>query len=253
VNLIGAIEQSCDVYFYQLSQRLGVENWAEYARECGFGRRTGIDLPEEAAGLVPDSAYYDRRYGKRGWTSSLVLNLGIGQGEILSTPLQLAVFYAAIANGGATKRPRVFHSLMVSGSETIRGGSEDGLHLPFSRETLATLQHALRQVVAGEHGTAKVVNFPDLDVAGKTGTAQNPHGENHSWFACYAPYDEPEIVIVALVENAGQGSEVAAPLCGEILRFYFGLPEQTLKTAEPLAADAETPPSADLPKAVTPE
>ena len=101
----------------------------------------------------------------------------------------------------------------------------DGISLPFSRQTLATLQHSLREVVIGEDATAKVVNFPDLTVAGKTGTAQNPHGENHSWFACYAPYEAPEIVVVALVENAGQGSEVAAPLCGEILRFYFGLPE----------------------------
>ena len=233
VNLTEALEQSCDVYFYQLAQRIGVERWSEYARKCGFGGLTGIDLPDESSGLVPDSAWYNQRYGRRGWTSTLVLNLGIGQGEFLTTPLQLARFFAAIANDGFVVQPHVFRSLQVESARGIPYQPGKGLDLHLRPETVATLKRAARQVVAGPRGTARVVNFPDLAVAGKTGTAQNPHGDNHSWFACYAPADAPEFVVVALVENSGQGSEVAAPLCGEVLRFWFKLP--------PLPAGWRTP------------
>jgi len=241
LDLTGAIEQSCDVYFYLLGQRLGVERWAECARECGFGRKTDIDLPNEASGLVPDSAYYNRRYGKRGWTWTLILNLAIGQGEFLSTPLQLAQFYAALANDGVAMRPHLLLSLTLAGDHEVRQEPRESFHLPFSPQTLHVLQRSLRLVVNGEHGTAHSVNFPDLAVAGKTGTAQNPHGENHAWFACYAPYDDPQLVVVALVENAGHGGEIAAPLCGEILRHYFELPSLD-KPEIP-----ETPPAANQP------
>jgi penicillin-binding protein 2 len=226
LDLAGAIEHSCDVYFYQLGQRLGVERWAEFTAKCGFGKVTGIDLPNESAGLVPDSAYYDRRFGKRGWTSSLVLNLAIGQGEFLVTPLQLAVFFAAIANGGTAVQPRVLsYYTMSDGEESVPPDIKYLPSLPMSETTLETLQRSLRRVVASPEGTAHGLNYPDLEIAGKTGTAQNPHGDNHSWFACYAPASDPQLVVVAIVENAGHGSEVAAPLCGEILRHYFGLPD----------------------------
>ena len=246
VDMIGAIEQSCDVYFYLLGQRLGVEHWAEYARESGFGRRTGIDLPNEAGGLVPDSAYYDRRYGKRGWTWTLILNLAIGQGELLSTPLHLAAYYCAVANDGVAFKPHLLQSLTLSGTHEVRQPVRESHRLPYSRETLSVLQRGLRKVVTGEHGTAKHLNYPDLAIAGKTGTAQNPHGDNHAWFACYAPYDDPELVVIALVENAGHGGEIAAPLCGEIMRYYFDLPSLDQPEVDSTAA-AQSEPRAETP------
>jgi len=237
LSLIGALEQSCDVYFYQLSQLLGVDHWADAARECGFGEPTGIDLPDEEGGLVPDSRYYDKRYGKRGWTWTLVLNLGIGQGEFLTTPMQIAQFFATIANDGRIIQPRVVRSYRMLNGNSVPTPVVTHGSLPYSRTTITLLQQALRAVVAGEHGSGRVVSFPDLTVAGKTGTAQNPHGDNHSWFACYAPIDDPQIVVIALVENAGHGSEVAAPLCGEVLRFYFDLPPLAVPVATPQVAE----------------
>jgi penicillin-binding protein 2 len=224
LNLYEAIEQSCDVYFYQLAERLGVENIANFARKCGFGSPTGIDLPDEAGGLVPDSAYYNSRYGRRGWTKTVAVNLGIGQGELLTTPLQVATFFAALSNGGVAMRPHVLQALQMQSGERLPQRPQVAYRLPFSPETIGHLQQALRNVVAGPHGTAHGLNYPDLAIAGKTGTAQNPHGREHSWFVCYAPFDHPELVVAALVENAGHGSEIAAPLCAEVMRKYFGLP-----------------------------
>lgn len=246
VNLSGAIEQSCDVYFYQLAQRLGVEVWADYARRSGFARRTGIDLPGEAIGLVPDSSYYNRIYGKRKWTSTLVLNLGIGQGEFLATPLQVALYYCALANDGLAMRPRILGSLRTQDMDIAPTRPRESYRLPYSKSTLSALNNALRRVVSAVNGTARVLNYPDLKIAGKTGTAQNPHGDNHSWFVGYAPYDKPEMVVVAIVENAGEGSKVAAPLCGEVFRYYFeldadsGLTEMPGETAIVLSADTGT-------------
>jgi penicillin-binding protein 2 len=233
LDMVGAIAQSCDVYFYQLGQKLGVERWAKYGRDCGFGRRTGIDLPDEAAGLVPDSAYYNRRYGDRKWSKFLILNLAIGQGEFLVTPLQLAQFYCAMANDGVAMRPTLLHSLLLEDADPIRQRPKESYRLPFSESSLRVLQEGLRAVIAGGHGTASALNYKDLAIAGKTGTAQNPHGKDHSWFACYAPFDNPQLVVAALVENAGHGSEVAAPICGEVMRFYFGLPSLKPKAPQP--------------------
>jgi penicillin-binding protein 2 len=240
VNLVEAIAQSCDVYFYQLAEKLGVNTWADYARMSGLGLATGIDLPGEKNGLVPDSAYYDERYGRRGWTRTLAINLGIGQGELLCTPLQIATFYCAVANDGVAMTPRVLGALRMHTGEEVPNPTSVAYRLPYSKENLSLLQLATRTVVEGKNGTARVVNYPDLEVAGKTGTAQNPHGENHAWFACYAPYRAPEIVVVALVENSGQGSEIAAPLCGEVLRYYFGLPSLDAPEVPPVPETYDT-------------
>lgn len=109
-----------------------------------------------------------------------------------------------------------------------------------TRATIQTLQRSLRRVVASPQGTAHGLNYPDLEIAGKTGTAQNPHGDNHSWFACYAPASDPQLVVVALVENAGHGSEVAAPVCGKILRHYFGLPDLQRTPAAPATTSIDS-------------
>lgn len=221
LSVIPAIEQSCDVFFYQLGYKLGLEEFNRFSRACGFGHKTGIDLPQEAAGNVPDKQWYDRHYGERQWTQAVLLNLGIGQGEILVTPLQLAQFYCGLANDGLVYRPHLLKAEIGPDGREMPRGSELSFTLPFTQKTIEILKEGLIGVVNGEHGTAHGSRLKDVTVAGKTGTAQNPHGEDHSWFVGFAPAEAPEIVVSAIVENAGHGSEVAAPLVRNIIKAYM--------------------------------
>lgn len=221
LNAAHTLEQSCDVYMYQLGLKLGIDKMAEYYGKCGFGTITGIDLPREAAGLNPTTEWYDEHYGKRKWTNALALNNSIGQGELLVTPLQLAQFYCGLANDGVVYKPH-----LVRGIEELNGPLEEirpevSFNLPFSKHTMNILLEGLRLVVEGKHGTAKILANDFYSVGGKTGTAQNPHGDNHSWFAGVAPLENPEIIVVAIIENAGHGSEVAAPIVGSIIKTYM--------------------------------
>ena len=221
VSVVEAIAQSCDVYFYQLGYKLGLEEYARFSRACGFGRKTGIDLPQEFSGNVPDKAYYDKKIGPGKWTQAVLLNLAIGQGELLSTPLQLAQFYCGLANKGRVYRPHLLKSTIEpDGRETSRGG-ELAFTLPFSEATLEILVEGLVSVMQGEHGTARGSRIPGVTMAGKTGTAQNPHGEDHAWFVGFAPAENPEIVACAIVENAGHGSTWAAPAVRSIIKAYL--------------------------------
>jgi penicillin-binding protein 2 len=220
LGIISAIEQSCDVYFYQLGYKLGLEEFHRFSLTCGFAAKTGIDLPQEASGNIPNKAWYDRHIGEKQWTQAVLLNLGIGQGEILVTPLQVAQFFCGLANEGKIYRPHFLKATIGSdGRETIRGGELVSV-LPFSPETIAILKEGLFRVVHGEHGTARGSRIRGVTMAGKTGTAQNPHGENHSWFVGFAPVENPEIVVCVIVENAGHGSDVAAPAVRDIIKAY---------------------------------
>jgi penicillin-binding protein 2 len=216
-----SLEQSCDIYMYQLGQKLGVDVLSEYFGKCGFGKKTGIDIPGEVAGLNPNSVYYDERYGKNKWTTGLVLNNSIGQGEILSTPLQLAQFFCGLAMNGVVYRPHVVEKITRPNGEITRTVPEEVFRLPFSQSTMDVLLEGLRLVVEGEHGTARSLRNRDYTIGGKTGTAQNPHGLEHSLFVGVAPLDAPEIVVCAVVENAGHGSVVAAPVVGQVIRAYM--------------------------------
>ncbi len=217
----GALEQSCDVYLYQLGWMLGVDRLAEYYDGCGLGHLTGIDLPEEEAGLNPNSAYYDQRYGTDKWSPALVLNNAIGQGELLVTPLQLALFFCGLANEGVVYQPHVVKTIWPSAGGQVNVTPKVAFSLPFSQSTRNVLFEGMRRVVEGEHGTARRLRNRYYSVGGKTGTAQNPHGEDHSWFVGVAPLESPEIVVCAIVENAGHGSDVAAPVVGSVIRAYM--------------------------------
>ena len=221
LNMYGGVERSCDVYFYQLGQLLGVDAWADYARKCGFGEKTGIDLTGEKAGIVPTSAYYDEVFGKRKWSPYLILNLSIGQGEFTITPLQLAQFYCGLANHGVVNQPHLLKQIIEPSGVVHDVEPVLAFNLPFSQRTIDILRESLKLVIGGDHGTARSLRNKFYAVAGKTGTAQNPHGDNHSWFAAFAPADDADIVVVVLVENAGHGSEVAAPLAGKIMKYYL--------------------------------
>jgi penicillin-binding protein 2 len=224
--MAAAIEQSCNVYFYQLVQKVRLDTWSKQMKAAGFGAATGLDMPGEGTGLVPSQEYFDERYGKGKWSRGLMLNLGIGQGEFLVTPLQLVQFYGAVANNGVAMKPRLLRATRGVKEDWVYQPPEVAFRLPYSASTLQLLRDAARNVVAGPHGTARGIRDADVRMAGKTGTAQNPHGKEHSWFVGFAPAEAPEIAIVALVENAGHGSEFAAPVCRWVARDYFTRPER---------------------------
>ncbi len=221
LTAVHALEESCDIYMYQLGLKLGIDGLSEYLGLCGFGEITGIEVGGEMPGLNPNSDYYDHRYGTNQWTRGLVLNLAIGQGEILSTPLQLTQFYCGLAGDGVVYKPRLVKKLTKPDGESITISPERSFTLPFSPSTLAILKEGLRLVVEGEKGTARFLRNDRYSLGGKTGTAQNPHGEDHSLFVGLAPLEDPEIVVCAIIEHAGHGSEVAAPVVGRIIDAYM--------------------------------
>jgi penicillin-binding protein 2 len=232
LDLYHSIEQSCDVYFYQVGQMLGVDGWSEYAKQCGFGKATGIDIPGELDGIVASSSYYDKTMGKGKWSPYLVLNLAIGQGEFSITPLQLAQFYCGLANQGRVYRLHLLKEILHPDGTLEKIEPELAFNLPFSRRTLNILNESLHLVVQGKEGTARAQHNDIYDISGKTGTAQNPHGNEHAWFAAFAPSIDPEIVVVVLVEHAGHGSETAAPITCKIMDFYL------LEDQAPLAEES---------------
>ncbi|KPJ53242.1 hypothetical protein AMJ39_05340 [candidate division TA06 bacterium DG_24] len=218
---VEAIVQSCDVFFYQVGSKLGVDRLSRHLRRYGFGTPTGIDLAGEASGLVADITWYDRRYGEGGWSPGVALNLAIGQGETLVTPLQLASFCGALAVGGEVHIPHVLDRIVDRRGRLLKEASRGELTLNLTPATLDVLREAMWGVVNDEKGTGQLAGVAGWDVCGKTGTAQNPHGEDHSWFVGYAPMEDPSIVIAVVVENAGHGGSVAAPIVGRAMRHYL--------------------------------
>lgn len=220
--LYGAIVQSCDVYFYQVGEVLTADQFADAAKLFGLGRITKIDLPSEAMGTVPDHAYYDHRFGKRKWTKGHLLNYAIGQGELLTTPIQLCSMAAVFANGGEWVTPHFVQKILDAEGRVVYEGKKQGEAIPgIDRLRLQVIRNAMRGVVSDEHGTGRAAAVPGVTIAGKTGTAQNPHGEDHALFIAYAPADAPEIVVTIIMENAGHGGAMAAPMARDIFSAYF--------------------------------
>ncbi len=218
LNLTQAIANSCDTYFYQLGLRLSVANMVAGGGALGFGARTGIDLPGEIRPAYPDSNYYDRVYGKGGWTQALALNLAIGQGEDAQTLINMVRFYATLANGGRVVRP---HILAGSYPDVARVGLPDSV--------FRGIRNALIAVV--EQGTARSVRMTQLQLAGKTGTAQETggKGKNDGWFIGFAPAGHPLIVVGGVFEGITQHGTVVAPLVARTAERYILGPDTTTK------------------------
>jgi penicillin-binding protein 2 len=221
LNLLGAITQSCDIYFYQLGMSMTLELMVNFAKSFGFSQKCGIDVPGERGGFLPSKEWYDKKYGKRGWARGVLANLAIGQGEILITPLQGATFFSAVANGGWTYQPHVLKEIKDVDGNVIKSLKPKKIDLPVSEDNLKFVRKAMRNVVNERKGTAYWSRLKDITVAGKTGTAQNPHGEDHSLFVGFAPFEDPEIVIFTVIENAGHGSTYAAPVTMKLIKRYL--------------------------------
>lgn len=222
-DMIEAIQRSCNVYFYQLMMKVGLDPWAEYGALLGFGKTTGIDIGEESSGLLPTTEWMNRRYGERGWTRGFLPSLGIGQGELGVTPVQMARYAMVLANKGELFRPHAVSAVRdkVTGATVPVPVEKRTIRL--SELTWHTVREGMRRVVMEPGGTASLARIRGIEVAGKTGTAENPHGKDHSWFIGFAPFDEPRIAIAVLVENVGYGGSYAAPIAGLCMeQFLFG-------------------------------
>jgi penicillin-binding protein 2 len=219
VNFIDAIALSCDACFYQLSQRVGPNAISRIAHMYGLGEPTGIDLPNEIAGTVPDTAW-KQRVMHQPWYGGDTLNMGIGQGFDLMTPLQIARMVAAVANGGTLETPHVVTEIRApDGRIVARVSPPPAGRLALSDRTMSILKEGLTAVVT--RGTATNVQIPGLTIAGKTGTAETVHGKPYAWLAVYAPVQDSRLVVVAMVENAGFGDEFAGPIVKQVLEAAF--------------------------------
>ena len=227
--LLGAIETSCNVYFYHLARLMSIETWHKYAAKLGFGQPTGIVYPGETAGLLPARQYYEERGG---WSFGHLLNLSIGQGAVLVTPIQMARYVAAIANGGYLVIP------YISGAPPPRQRI-DGI----SSRTFAIVRKAMRRVVASDTGTGRRARVDSIAIAAKTGTAQVPSRDDDAWMVAFAPYEDPAIVIAAVVEGGGSGGARVGPVVREVVKAFCiqeGLLEPEVTEADTLLANHGT-------------
>lgn len=227
VDLQEALKRSCDIYFYEIGQRLGIERIASWARRFGLGQVTGIDIWGERPGLVPDPEW-SLRVRRHAWYPGETISVAIGQGPFLVTPLQVAVLMATVATGGDRVEP---HLVARDGRPVLRGSADLD---PRIRDRVV---RALWAAVNEPGGTGRAAHVPGLDIVGKTGTVQvvgrdtwleegeelPPEHRYHAWFASYAPREDPQLVVVVFVEHGGQGSQAAAPLAKTLYERYFGI------------------------------
>ena len=226
VNLHGAIQHSCNVFFYEAGLKIGGTAIVRYASAFGFGQPTAIDLPGEKYGLLPKPQAARGRQG-RAYPPGETINMSIGQGTVLVTPMQVARFMAAVANGGVLWRPRLVQRVERPESGVVWSdqGQVNG-HVELSPVVWAFLRQSLWAVV-NDGGTGAAARIPGVDIAGKTGTAQMiakskaEKGQDHAWFAAFAPAKAPEVVVVVIAERGGKGGQVAAPIARKILNAIF--------------------------------
>lgn len=228
VNVVHAIEKSCNSFFYHLIYKIGLDKWKEYALKFGFASKTGIDIGEEAAGFIPGENYYVKMYGEK-WPRSIMASLGIGQGEVSVTPLQLAKYVALIANNGKSFQPHIVKGYLDDKTRQIIPYKFPEITTGIKQEVFNIVKEGMFLVVNGS-GTATHIKMTDIDISGKTGTAQNPHGQDHALFVCFAPAEDPKIAIAVVVENVGFGGTHAAPIAKAMIEAY--LKKETLKKNE---------------------
>jgi len=236
ISLQRALSESCDVYFYQVGQRVGVDRLAAYAESLGLGQKTGIDLEHEKPGLTPTSAWKKQKKNEP-WQDGETLSVAIGQGFNLTTPLQICRMTAALVNGGKLYKPLIIEAIKDPEGATLEKAQPDLLGSVYGSERDRNLIiKGLIDAVNTRHGTAGSAKMSSITVGGKTGTAQVvrmskfrsiPESQlprnykDHAWFTCFAPAEKPEIAVTVLVEHSGHGGSVAAPIAKKVLEEYF--------------------------------
>jgi penicillin-binding protein 2 len=220
-DMIESIQRSCNVYYYQLMMKVGLDAWSDMGTRFGFGKLTGMDILEESPGLMPSTAFMNRRYGVNGWTRGFLPSLGIGQGELGVTPLQMAVYAMLLANRGAYHQPHTVRAIVDRQRNSVDTVLFQTRMLKISPRSWDIVREGMRRVVQETGGTGGMARIPGMESGGKTGTAQNPHGEDHAWYVGFAPYDNPRIAMAVLVENAGFGGSFAAPVAGKCMERYL--------------------------------
>jgi penicillin-binding protein 2 len=228
-----SIQTSCNAFYCNLYREIlhqpskfptideSYTNWRAYLERMGIGRRLGADLSQEKAGNVPRASYFHRIYGENKWKYSTIISMSIGQGEVLLTPLQMANLAAGVANRGYYRIPHFIRGDSIP--EKYLEKHESGI----SARHYTTVVDGMRAVMT--NGTGAYVQIPEIEICGKTGTAQNPHGENHSIFIAFAPKDNPQIAVATVVENAGYGATWAAPICTLMIEKYINRDSVSLR------------------------
>ena len=224
LNIVDAHKVSCDVFFYDLISRIDLDAMMLHAKACGVLEKTGIDLPNERGGFYPTTKYYREERDIKGSLTGYKANLAIGQGEVLTTPLQINALFGAIARRGTWIQPHILMHTM--GPARITREEIQALNkypLPWSSETMQAIRDGLWAVTNAPGGTARVVSVPGATTFGKTGSAENYMGKTtHAWFVGFIETDKPEIVVTVFMENAGGGGAVAAPVANKIFNYYIG-------------------------------
>jgi penicillin-binding protein 2 len=231
VNLKRGIVESCDVYFYQLGNAIGIHNIAKYAKKLGLGEKTAIDIEDEKGGLIPTPEWKKKQFRDK-WHGGETINTAIGQGYVLTTPIQIASAFCAIANGSFVPKPRVVLKIN-RGADTISFPVSTRTESVLSPHTVSIIKDALYGVVNDPRGTGSKAKIEGITVAGKTGTAQvvgrgekaklneSSTIEDHAWFVSFAPVEKPQIVVAVLIEHGGHGGSAAAPIAKEVMQAYL--------------------------------
>jgi penicillin-binding protein 2 len=226
VDLEFSIQTSCNAYYCNVFKRVldkyptseeGYQKWRSYLAQFGLGSRLMVDMTSEISGFVPESTYYDKFYGRHRWNGHTIISLAIGQGELGVTPIQMANFCATIANRGWYYTPHIIRKI---GGEPITDSTYTIKHeVDIKKEHFEKVVNGMYKVI--EAGTGRGVRFNEVEICGKTGTAQNPHGKDHSIFIAFAPKDDPQIAMAVYVENVGFGSTWAAPITSLMIEKYL--------------------------------
>jgi penicillin-binding protein 2 len=256
VSLQRAIGESCDVYFYQVGQRVGVDTLAEYAQKLGLGVKTGVEMEYERDGVIPTKKW-KQKYRKSKWQDGETLSVAIGQGYNLVSPLQLCVMTAALANGGKVYRPKIVEQVVDTQGNVVETLQPELVsEAPGIEKHLKLIRKGMEEVVQGKHGTARNVAIEGLRIGGKTGTAQVvrlaqyrglkeaniPYEvRDHAWFTCFAPAENPQIAVTVLVEHGLHGGSGAGPIARAVLNHYFNgkLPGKESGKVVPVVIDPE--------------
>ncbi len=232
INIEHSIEKSCNTFYYQLILKIGFDKWNEYAHKFGFGEKTGVDIGEELAGLVPSRLYYDKVWGKNRWGGGFLVSLGIGQGELSTTIIQLAQYTCLLANYGKTYSPHFVKGFVNTKTQKFEPFISKEMKVDIKKEYFDIIREGMYLVVNGA-GTATHIKETDFSIAGKTGTSQNPHGADHALFIGFAPYENPKIAIAVIVHNVGFGGTHAAPIARDVMKAYL-IKDKKIQTNKPI-------------------